>query len=87
MAETKFGTFEDLLGITEDNLKPIVIRLREIILEVDPNTVEVVRLGEKAATYGVGPKKMMKVTPIFFRIRIGSTWVSIKGLLFRMRVA
>jgi hypothetical protein len=59
MAEAKFGTFEDLLGITEDKLKPVVLRLKEIILEVDPNTVEVVRLGDKAATYGVGPKKMI----------------------------
>ena len=33
--------------------------LREIIVEVDPNTCEVVRLGDRAATYGVGPRKMI----------------------------
>lgn len=58
MANTKFGTFEDLLGITEAKLQPIAIRLREIILELDSNACEVVRLGDKAATFGIGPKKM-----------------------------
>jgi hypothetical protein len=32
--------------------------LREIVLDVHPDTVEVVRLGDRAATYGLGPKKM-----------------------------
>ena len=58
MADTKFGTFEDLLAITETALQPIAMRLRESIIELDPNAVEVVRLGDRAATYGVGPKKM-----------------------------
>ena len=58
MADTKFGTFEDLLGITEKNLHPIVIRLKEIILNLDPDACEVVRLGDRAATFGIGPKKM-----------------------------
>lgn len=58
MAETKFGSFEDLLDLTVEELRPIVIRLKEIILEIDPNACEVVRLGDRAATYGVGPKKM-----------------------------
>lgn len=58
MTETKFGTFEELLDITEPALHPIVHRLREIITTIDPDYVEVVRLGDRAATYGVGPKKM-----------------------------
>ena len=58
MADSKFGTFEDLLEITGKDLRPIASRLKEIILELDPGAVEVVRLGDKAATYGVGPKKM-----------------------------
>ena len=29
-----------------------------MIKQVDPKTVETVRLGDNAATYGVGPKKM-----------------------------
>jgi len=58
MSDKKFGTFEDLLEITGKELRPIAIRLREIILELDPNACEVVRLGDKAATFGIGPKKM-----------------------------
>lgn len=58
MAETKFGTFADLIDITVPEMQPIVRRLREIIVEIDPQAVEVVRLGDRAATYGVGPKKM-----------------------------
>lgn len=58
MDDTKFGTFEDLLAISPEALHPIAVRLREIILELDPNAVEVVRLGDKASTFGVGPKKM-----------------------------
>jgi hypothetical protein len=58
MSETKFGSFEDLLGITEEHLRPIVKELKRVILEIDPDTCEVVRLGDRAATYGVGPRKM-----------------------------
>jgi len=58
MPETKFGTFEDLLQITETSQKETAVRLREIILSIHPNAVEVVRLGDRAATYGLGPKKM-----------------------------
>lgn len=58
MADTKFGTFNDLLEITVEELRPIAMRLREVILEIDPDAVEVVRLGDRAATYGIGLKKM-----------------------------
>jgi hypothetical protein len=58
MAETKFGTFQELMNITIPKMQPIAQRLRGIVFEIDPNTVEVVRLGDRAATYGVGPKKM-----------------------------
>lgn len=58
MTNTKFGTFAELLQLTEDSQKETAVRLREIILSIDPNACEVVRLGERAATYGVGPKKM-----------------------------
>ena len=59
MSKAQIGTFEDLLEITEESLRPIVTALREVIFEVDPNTCEVVRLGDRAATYGVGPRKML----------------------------
>ena len=41
-----------------DPMRPIARRLRELVYDVDPATVEVVRLGDRAATYGVGPKKL-----------------------------
>ena len=46
------------MDIAVPEMRPIAERLREIVGEVDPDTVEVVRLGDRAATYGVGPKKM-----------------------------
>ena len=58
MAETQFGSFDDLLALTNEKLIPIVITLKQLIEKIDPNTCEVVRLGDRAATYGVGPKKM-----------------------------
>lgn len=58
MSETKFGSFDDLLDITGEQLRPIVSELKKVILAIDPDACEVVRLGDRAATYGVGPKKM-----------------------------
>ena len=58
MSKTKFGNFEELLEITEEAQKPTLIRLRETILSIHPEACEVVRLGDRAATYGLGPKKM-----------------------------
>ena len=58
MAETKYGSFEELLELSEEALRPIVSQLRTIILAIDPDACEVVRLGDRAATYGLGPKKM-----------------------------
>ena len=58
MAEAKTGVFEDLVHMTERPLQPVIRRLRKIIIEIDADACEVVRLGDRAATYGVGPKKM-----------------------------
>ena len=58
MSKTNYGSFEDLIELTPDQLRPIVIGLKEIVLSIHPETCEVVRLGDRAATYGVGPKKM-----------------------------
>ena len=59
MSKSQFGTLDDLLQITEAPLRPIVTALREVIIEVDQDTCEVIRLGDRAATYGVGPRKML----------------------------
>lgn len=58
MTDGKFGEFEDLLVIAAEELRPIALELRKVILEIDPGACEVVRIGDKAATYGLGPKKM-----------------------------
>ena len=52
------GTFDELLAGVEPDLAAIARRLRAMIRGVDVSTVETVRLGDNAATYGVGPKKM-----------------------------
>ncbi|MYJ55869.1 MAG: DUF1801 domain-containing protein [Rhodothermaceae bacterium] len=59
MRNTKFGTFDDMLQITAETVRPIAIALRETVFKVDQNACEVVRLGDRAATYGVGPRKML----------------------------
>ena len=58
MANTSNSTFDDLLSITEEPLRPIVTSLRQVVLEIDLKACEVVRLGDRAITFGVGPKKM-----------------------------
>lgn len=58
MSKAKLGTFDDLMAITEAAMQPIAIALRALVMEIDPETTEVVRLGDRAATYGLGPKKM-----------------------------
>ncbi len=58
MASARFGTFDELMAESEEALRPIAARLREIVLGIHPEAVEVVRLGDRAATYGLGPKKM-----------------------------
>jgi hypothetical protein len=52
------GTFEELLVGVEPDLAAIARRLRAIIRAVHAGAVETVRLGDNAATYGLGPKKM-----------------------------
>ena len=56
--ETRFGTFEELIEMTSPELRSMARDLRALIFSVNKSSVEVVRLGERAATYGVGPKKM-----------------------------
>ena len=55
---TAFGTFEELLELTREEQRPVAVALRTMVLGLDPDAVEVVRLGDRAATFGVGPKKM-----------------------------
>lgn len=59
MPETKIGQFSDLLQLASEPLRPVMESVRALILEIDPDVCEVVRLGEKAASYGCGPRKMI----------------------------
>ena len=52
------ATFKELLEGVAPGLASIAKKLKALILELDPQAVETVRLGDNAATYGVGPKKM-----------------------------
>ncbi|MDE0579023.1 MAG: DUF1801 domain-containing protein [bacterium] len=59
MSNAKIGTFDDLLELAQGAVQPIARALRETVLKVDSSACEVVRLGDRAATYGVGPRKMI----------------------------
>ena len=74
MSDEKFGSFDDLADVAEENLGPIVRELRRVILEIDPNACEVVRIGDKAATYGLGPKKTSEG---YCRILPYKSWVNL----------
>lgn len=56
--DNRLGTIDDVLMDVEEPLAAIVLRLRQIILAVDPDTTEQPRPGDRALSYGVGPKKM-----------------------------
>lgn len=58
LSNTKYGTFDDLVRGLDPNIEEICRSLRDLILRLDPDAVEVVRLGDNAASYGLGPKKM-----------------------------
>ncbi|NNL48159.1 MAG: hypothetical protein HKO76_07315 [Acidimicrobiia bacterium] len=57
MTETRYGTFAELLADTNLEMRPVATALRELILDVHPEAVEVVRLGDRAATLGSGQRR------------------------------
>lgn len=59
MAKARLGRFDDLVRLSNEPLIPVVERLRAVVLEIHPDACEVVRLGDRAATYGCGPRKMI----------------------------
>ena len=60
MSAAKIGSFDDLLQITDERLRPVARALRKTILDLHPEACGVVRLGERSATYGLGPRKMIE---------------------------
>lgn len=59
MPKARFGTFAELLHLANEPLRPLLVRLREILLEIHPEACEVTRLGDRATVFGVGPRKMI----------------------------
>lgn len=61
-SKARLGSFDDLLAALPDGTAPPVAptarALRRIVLAGLPGAIEVMRLGDGAASYGVGPKKM-----------------------------
>ncbi|MHC5109795.1 MAG: DUF1801 domain-containing protein [Planctomycetota bacterium] len=74
MSEAKTGAFKDLVEMTEQSLRPVIKRLRKIILEIDADACEVVRIGDRATTYGLGPKKMSEG---YVYLMPHKTWVNL----------
>ena len=78
-SKARLGTFDDLLADLPPEAAPHVAptarALRAVILDGLPEAVEVVRLGDGAASYGVGPKKMSEshvyVAPQRDRVNLG----------------
>jgi len=58
MPGAKIGTYDDLVEMTPGHLRPVTRALKELVLSIDPAAHVVVRLGDRAATFGVGPRKM-----------------------------
>jgi hypothetical protein len=75
MAATRYGTWDELMAESTVSARPIAARLRAIVREVHPDTCEVVRLGDHAATYGLGPRKMVEgycyIWPHAERVNVG----------------
>ena len=74
MPETDIGQFSDLLQLASEPLRPLVESVRALIVEIHPDACEVVRLGEKAASYGCGPRKMIDGYAYIMPFR---SWVSL----------
>lgn len=51
-------SFDELLSIAQEPMRPIMLAIRELIIRIHPETCEVIRIGDRAASYGIGPKKM-----------------------------
>ena len=55
---TRLGTWDDVFGGVPAEVRTIAEALRGVVLADMPDAVEVPRAGDRAASYGVGEKKM-----------------------------
>lgn len=74
MSKTRFGTFDDLVENGGAEQVALARQLRELLRSLDPNTTETVRLGDRAATYGIGPRKMKEG---YCYIMLQQEWVNL----------
>lgn len=58
--DTRLGTIDDVLDGVDEPIRAITLRLRDLVIEVDPETWESPRPGDRALSYGIGPKKMVE---------------------------
>lgn len=59
-SDTRLGTVDDVLGGLDPAVVAIAARLRAAIISIDPGATEQPRPGDRALSYGVGPKKMIE---------------------------
>lgn len=74
--DTRLGTVQDVLGGVGEPLATIARRLRELVLELDPDTTEQPRPGDGALSYGVGTRKM-KDGYVYVMPMVRSGWVNL----------
>lgn len=69
------GTFEQAIESSTESVQAIARQLRELIVEIYPNVVEVPWPHQKTIGYGVGPKKMSEhfcyLAPQTDRVNLG----------------
>jgi hypothetical protein len=56
--DTRLGTYDDVLALAEGPVERLLSAARDLVVSLDPDTVEVPRPGERSVAYGLGPKKM-----------------------------
>jgi hypothetical protein len=56
--DNRLGHFDEVVANATPEVGEMVEFLRNLIIELHPDTVEVPRPGERSLGYGIGPKKM-----------------------------
>ena len=56
--DESLGTIDQVFGKASSTSLPLITAAHEFIINLDPDTVIVPRLGEKSLAYGIGVKKM-----------------------------
>lgn len=74
MGDARHRRFNDLMAGLDPDLIAAARHLREIVFEVDPHTVEVIRFGNRTVTYGVGPHETSEG---YVYLRPYRRWVSL----------